>query len=82
MLLQARMLVESQATMALDYKGRLVYATDKLSTMLGYPAANLMKMELNALLPPPYCQMHGAWFRVRGSLPDLRDQSSAVPHWQ
>jgi PAS domain-containing protein len=58
-------LLESAATLVLDHKGRLVYATDKLATMLGYPVASLLKMELGALLPQPTCQMHGTWFKVR-----------------
>jgi hypothetical protein len=57
-------LSESAATLVLDHKARVVYATDKLATMLGYPVASLLKMELGALLPQPYCQMHGAWFKV------------------
>ena len=61
---QARVLSDSCATMALDHKGRVVYATDKLAAMLGYPVTSLVKMDLNALLPQPYCQMHSAWFKV------------------
>jgi hypothetical protein len=57
-------LSESAATLVLDHKARMVYATDKLATMLGYPVASLLKMELGALLPQPYCQMHGTWFKV------------------
>jgi hypothetical protein len=57
-------LSESAATLVLDHKARVVYATDKLATMLGYPVASLLKMELGALLPQPYCQMHGTWFKV------------------
>jgi hypothetical protein len=57
-------LSESAATLVLDHKARVVYATDKLAAMLGYPVASLLKMELGALLPQPYCQMHGAWFKV------------------
>lgn len=58
------MVSESQATMAIDHRGRVVYATEKLSCMLGYPRSSLLKMDMNNLMPPPYSQMHGAWFRV------------------
>lgn len=63
-LLQARVLSDAAAVMVLDHKGRIKYATSKLATMLGYSASSLTKMELNALLPQPYCQMHSAWFKV------------------
>jgi hypothetical protein len=61
---QAAVLSESAATLVLDHKVRVVYVTDKLATMLGYPVASLLKMELGTLLPQPYCQMHGTWFKV------------------
>jgi hypothetical protein len=32
--------------------------------MLGYPPSALAKMPLDLLLPQPYCQMHGACFKV------------------
>jgi hypothetical protein len=54
-------LSESAATLVLDHKARVVYATDKLATMLGYPVASLLKMELGALLPQPHCQLYKPW---------------------
>jgi hypothetical protein len=54
-------LSESAATLVLDHKARVVYATDKLATMLGYPVASLLKMELGALLPQPTCQLYKPW---------------------
>jgi PAS domain-containing protein len=58
---QAAVLSESEATLVLDHKARVVYATDKLATMLGYPVASLLKMELGALLPQPTCQLYKPW---------------------
>jgi nitrogen-specific signal transduction histidine kinase len=62
---QARMLSEEAAVMVLDHKGHLLFATDKLAALLGHPVSALVKMELSALLPQPYCQIHGTWFKVR-----------------
>jgi PAS domain-containing protein len=59
--LQAAVLSESAATLVLDHKARVVYATDKLAAMLGYPVASLLKMELGALLPQPCCQLYKPW---------------------
>jgi hypothetical protein len=59
-------LSESAATLVLDHKARMVYATDKLATMLGYPVASLLKMELGALLPQPYCQLYKPWLNPAG----------------
>eukprot|EP00879_Flechtneria_rotunda_P013062 GHRR01013642.1.p1 GENE.GHRR01013642.1~~GHRR01013642.1.p1 ORF type:complete len:1083 (+),score=308.01 GHRR01013642.1:2122-5370(+) len=61
--IKARVLVESAPIMVLDHKGRIVYATDRLANMLGHSVTNMYKMDLNALLPQPYCQMHAAWFK-------------------
>ncbi|WIA34672.1 hypothetical protein OEZ86_012986 [Tetradesmus obliquus] len=58
---QAAVLSESAATLVLDHKARVVYATDKLAAMLGYPVASLLKMELGALLPQPTCQIYKPW---------------------
>uniref|UniRef100_A0A383VUJ6 PAS domain-containing protein n=1 Tax=Tetradesmus obliquus TaxID=3088 RepID=A0A383VUJ6_TETOB len=60
--LNAAVLSESAATLVLDHKARVVYATDKLAAMLGYPVASLLKMELGALLPQPTCQLYKPWF--------------------
>jgi PAS domain-containing protein len=65
-LLQAAVLSESAATLVLDHNARVVYATDKLATMLGYPVASLLKMELGALLPQPYCQLYKPWLNPAG----------------
>lgn len=64
--IHAHVLTEATAVMVVDHKGRLVHATAKLSMLLGHPVANLTKMKLNALLPQPICQMHGACFKVGG----------------
>jgi hypothetical protein len=50
--------------MVVDHKGRILHATAKLAQMLGVPVARMSKMEMNALLPQPVTQMHGAWFKV------------------
>jgi hypothetical protein len=63
-IVHARVLTEASAVMVVDHKGRLLHATAKLATLLGQSVSNLSKMELNALLPQPICQMHGAWFKV------------------
>lgn len=51
--------------MVVDHKARLVYTSDQLASMLGYPQSALAKMPLALLLPQPYSQMHDAWFKVR-----------------
>lgn len=61
---QAQLLSCAGDVMALNQKGRLVYVTDRLAGMLGYPPSALVKMDLNALLPPPFSQIHGSWFKV------------------
>ena len=66
--LQACVLSDSCAVMALDSRGHVAFATDKLAAMLGYPVSTLVKMDLSTLLPQPYCHMHGAWFKVTVSL--------------
>jgi PAS domain-containing protein len=58
------MLSEAGAVMVVDHKARLIYASDQLASMLGYSSSALAKMPLDLLLPQPYCQMHGAWFKV------------------
>lgn len=63
--------------MALNQKGRLVYVTDKLAAMLGYSIANMAKMDLNLLMPPPYGQMHGTWLKVT-----LVRQSMRLASWR
>jgi len=62
--LHARVLAEATAVMVVDHKGRIIHANTKLASLLGHTVPNLTKMELKALLPQPYCQMHGAWFKV------------------
>lgn len=62
--LQATVLSDDAAVMALDRRGRITFATDRLAAMLGYPVSALVKMDLSALLPQPYAQLHGAWFKV------------------
>lgn len=62
--MQATVLSECSAVMALDQGGRITYANDKLAAMLGYPATALVKMDLSALLPPLISQLHGTWFKV------------------
>lgn len=64
-ILHVRVLTPPAAIMVVDHKGRILHATAKLSSLLGHQVANLVKMELNQLLPQPICQMHGAWFKVR-----------------
>lgn len=63
-ILHARILTEATAVLVVDKKGRIQHATTKLASLLGYPVHKLCTMELNALLPQPTCQMHGAWFKV------------------
>ncbi|WIA34679.1 hypothetical protein OEZ86_012993 [Tetradesmus obliquus] len=79
--IQAAVLSESAATLVLDHKARVVYATDKLAAMLGYPVASLLKMELGALLPQPYCQMHETWFKDLTRKPGANScRAGAVVH--
>ncbi|KIY97575.1 hypothetical protein MNEG_10388 [Monoraphidium neglectum] len=49
--------------MVIDKKGRIQYATSALARMLGYPTAQLSMLELSAIVPPPYGQLHPGYMK-------------------
>lgn len=63
-----RCISDSLALMVTDAKGRIGFATSNLATMLGYNVRSLSDggMNLNALLPLPYSQLHAGYMKVRG----------------
>lgn len=52
-----------RACPSVGMQGRIIHATAKLGALLNHPPAALSRMDLNALLPQPFSQMHGAWFK-------------------
>ena len=54
------------AVMTVDHRGRIVYATSQLGALLGYGARQLAAMELAAVVPPPYSQLHAGFMKVCG----------------
>lgn len=52
--------------MVVNHKGRLVYATSALGALLGFPVKALVAMDLQAIIPPPYSQLHTGFLKVRG----------------
>jgi PAS domain-containing protein len=60
-----RCLGDSSPMMVVDHKGRICYANSQLSSMLGYNAKVLSTLELNAIIPLPFAQMHTNWIKVR-----------------
>lgn len=55
----------SGALMVVGAQGRIAYATGRLAEMLGYTATQLASMDLAALLPQPYSQLHARFLKVR-----------------
>jgi hypothetical protein len=41
-----------------------VYATNQLGAMLGCSARHVASMDLAAIIPPPYSQMHAGFMKV------------------
>ncbi|KAI8467685.1 MAG: hypothetical protein J3K34DRAFT_523567 [Monoraphidium minutum] len=69
------------AMMAVDNKGRIVYATTQLGVMLGYSARQVAAMELSAIIPPPYSQMHAGFMKELGNTPPTTScRAGAVVH--
>ena len=62
-------LVPAGALMVISHKGKIAYATNALGTMLGIPTKQLMAMDLQAILPAPYSQLHGSFLKVGGGVP-------------
>lgn len=50
--------------MVVNQKGRIVYATSALGSMLGLPARQLATMDLQSMVPPPYAQLHTGFLKV------------------
>jgi hypothetical protein len=50
---------------AFDHKGRCLYASTPLASMLGYKLSVLGTKEISQLLPQPYGRLHMKWITVR-----------------
>jgi len=50
--------------MVLDHRGRIVYATAALGALLGFSSKQLATMDLQAIVPPPYAQLHTGFLKV------------------
>lgn len=53
-----RRVVESLSVMAVDLRGRILYATPDLGALLGISLTQLLKMDLGSLIPMPFGAMH------------------------
>jgi len=63
-----RRLEEPRVMLAVDHKGRLVYANTGLATMLGFKLASLMTRDFCSLLPSPYNVLHSKWLKVSAAV--------------
>lgn len=59
-------LTEPSALLVTDAKGRIQFANTELGQIVGYRPQTLTEgMNLSALLPPPYAQLHTTFMKVR-----------------
>lgn len=56
--------VSAGSLMVVNHRGRIVYATNALGAMLGIPAKQLTSLDLQAIVPPPYAQLHTGFLKV------------------
>jgi PAS domain-containing protein len=62
-------LMEPSALLVTDAKGRIQFANTELGQIVGYRPQTLTEgMNLSALLPPPYAQLHATFMKVRREL--------------
>eukprot|EP00877_Chromochloris_zofingiensis_P009836 jgi/Chrzof1/5105/Cz15g11180.t1 len=54
----------SNLLMVLDQRGKLTYATSQLADAVGYPVKTLSRMDVKAIVPSPYTQLHDIWMKV------------------
>lgn len=67
-----RCLTDSLSLMVTDAKGRISFANSQLAQLLGYNARTLTDgMNMAALLPPPYAQIHAGYMKVGNRGRDL-----------
>lgn len=57
--------LETVPMMLVNNRGHICYANAQLSAMLKYPRKTLTKMDLQAIIPAPYAQLHKGWMKVR-----------------
>ncbi|KAI8474715.1 MAG: hypothetical protein J3K34DRAFT_518018 [Monoraphidium minutum] len=73
--------VPSGALMVVSHRGRIVYTTGALGAMLGIPAKQLATMDLQAIVPPPFSQLHANYFKNMGATPPVTScRAGAVVH--
>lgn len=64
LVMQVKCLADSMSMMVADHRGRIAFVTSKLCQMLGYSVKTLTNMDLQAILPPPFAQLHVGWMKV------------------
>jgi hypothetical protein len=50
---------------ASDTRGKIVYATTDLATMLEYDPRKIRGLSIQKLIAQPFAQMHAKWMKVR-----------------
>jgi nitrogen-specific signal transduction histidine kinase len=51
--------------MVVSHKGRIMYATAALASLLGFPSKQLTSMDLQSIIPAPYSQLHTGFLKVQ-----------------
>lgn len=64
-MLELKCLADTLAVMVTDTAGKIQFATSQMAAMIGYTAKALTTgVNMNALLPPPYAQLHSSFMKV------------------
>lgn len=58
---------ESSTTQPRTSRGRVIYATTALASLLGFEAKSLIGSDFGKLMAQPFAQLHGKWIKVRQS---------------
>ena len=59
-----RCLIDDQALMVVDQKGKIVHATKELGGLLGYKPRDMISMDATSLMPSPISHLHTGWMKV------------------
>ncbi|GBF92718.1 hypothetical protein Rsub_05087, partial [Raphidocelis subcapitata] len=81
LVLNIKCLAPSGALMVVSHKGHIMYATSALASLLGFPAKQLTCMDLQALMPAPYSQLHAGFLKsLSAAPPPTSCRAGAVVH--
>jgi len=70
---------DNEHVMVTDHRGRIMYATNKLATFLGFPdSKSIVKTEFANYLAQPYRQLHGGWLKVRSTMASVSEACKFV----